>query len=512
MKEETIKDIKAAHRLKRLIHSDKNRPKFHFCVPFDLGFPADPNAVFFACGRWHLMYIYESREDSYRWGHAISADLVHWSFLDDALIPDETDGGIYSGGVLLEEDGRAVISYWALGRGNKNGGIRIATAYPPLYEKWNKMSGYAVECREWGISYRENTSELACADPGNLWKEGDKYYMQTGNLPLLDKYRSLPSPPLDKRGDWTELFVSDNLCSWKYLHRFYKRDENGRYTADSEDAMCPWFGALPLRDGGDSGLWLQLFMSHNRGAQYYIGDYDRTEIKFIPRSHGRMSFSDNCLFAPEAARAPDGRLIAFYWLRDNLDDDLERELKKGWSGIHALPRELWLRDDGRLGIAPVRELRKLRRRETEYSFFASEKEIKLSVLNPFCCELELQAKVSSEGCCGFEIFFDEKKEEVLFVFMDFVKQTLVIDTVHSGTAGRKIKDEAPLPLSIDQTLCLRIYIDGCTVEAFANDLQAMTRQVFPKSYDFAEIRCFYRSEKVSCENICRVIAYDIAEA
>lgn len=191
MKEETIKDIKAAHRLKRLIHSDKNRPKFHFCVPFDLGFPADPNAVFFACGRWHLMYIYESREDSYRWGHAISADLVHWSFLDDALIPDETDGGIYSGGVLLEEDGRAVISYWALGRGNKNGGIRIATAYPPLYEKWNKMSGYAVECREWGISYGENTSELACADPGNLWKEWDKYYMQTGNLPLLDKYRSL---------------------------------------------------------------------------------------------------------------------------------------------------------------------------------------------------------------------------------------------------------------------------------------------------------------------------------
>ena len=503
-------DIKAAHRLKSLILADKSRPKFHFCVPFDLGFPADPNAVFFACGRWHLMYIYESREDSYRWGHAVSADLTHWSFLEDALIPDETDGGIYSGGVLLEEDGRAVVAYWSLGRGRDAGGIRIATAEPPFYEKWTKMPGYAVRCSQFGIACGEKGLELACADPGNLWKEGGRYYMQTGNLPLLDKYRNDPSAPTDRRGDWTDLFVSDNLETWEYVHRFYERDSSGKFTADSEDAMCPWFGALPLRDGRASGSWLQLFLSHNRGSQYYIGGYDRATVRFLPRSHGRMSFKDNCLFAPEAAYAPDGRLLAFHWLRDNLDDDLDRELKKGWSGIHALPRELWLREDGRLGIAPARELRSLRIMGKEYVFPAVEKEREISVPDPFCCELTLEAETAPEGKCGFEIFFDEEKSEVLSVYADFGRKVLVVDTGRSGTAGRAVKDEAPLELPCGEGLCLRFYLDGCTAEVFANDLQAMTRQVFPKSYESAKIRCFYRSERVSEKTLCKVFAYDMA--
>ena len=64
--------------------------------------------------------------------------------------------------------------------------------------------------------------------------------------------------------------------------------------------MCPSFLPLPSRaDGGEpSGKHLLLFISHNKGCQYYVGDYDTQADRFMPLNHGRMSWVDNTYFAP----------------------------------------------------------------------------------------------------------------------------------------------------------------------------------------------------------------------
>lgn len=475
--EQVKQEIRAAHALRRRIQSDALRPGYHFCVPFDLGFPADPNAVFYAYGKYHFMFIYQSSEDSYRWGHAISADLVHWQLQPDALVPDETDSGIYSGGVILTETGKAVVAYWALGyEGKTSDGIRIAESEPPFYTEWVKRPGYVVENDAFGVGEAIDPSgkkvRIASADPSNIWKSGGKYYMQLGNLCYLDMHRNDPVPC----GDFVELFVSEDLHDWKYLHRFYERDESNRWTEPSEDDMCPYFGELPLgRDGGKmSGKYIQLFLAHNRGAQYYIGDYDETAQKFIPKKHGRLSFADKCLFAPEATVTPDGRLISFFWMLDNIDNDFEREILKGWSGVHALPRELWLDERGELGIAPIREIRSLRLNEQRFGVTG---EGACKVLNPDSCELILTAKRKAHGQTGFRIYLNGGMTDFVRICVDYDREKLILDTEHSGSLGRRICDEAPFT-ALGDTLTLNVFLDKCMIDVFADDRQALSRQVF----------------------------------
>ncbi len=83
------------------------RPLYHFVAP--AAFLGDPNGAFFWRGRYHLFYQHNpdgAYDDSSRmhWGHAVSADLVHWHDLPIALAP--TPGGpdrsgCWSGGAVL---------------------------------------------------------------------------------------------------------------------------------------------------------------------------------------------------------------------------------------------------------------------------------------------------------------------------------------------------------------------------------------------------------------------------
>ena len=70
---------------------------------------------------------------------------------------------------------------------------------------------------------------------------------------------------------------------------------------------------LPLpaspNGGAPSGKHLLLSISHNKGCQYYVGDY-RSD-RFFPENHGRMTWVDNTYFAPEALVDGKGRQIPF---------------------------------------------------------------------------------------------------------------------------------------------------------------------------------------------------------
>jgi len=455
--------IVSAHGLWERVLHDKTRPKYHFRVPFDLGFPADPNAMFYADGEYHLMFIYESRLDSYRWGHATSTDLLHWHFHADALVPDEPDGGIYSGGVCLDDDGRAVIAYWALGKDGSAGGIRLAESYPP-YEVWTKRKDYAVACTENGVT-EIGGKPVGCADPSNLFRVNGVYCMQLGNLCLLDRFRADASRP-EYHGDWSELFLSEDLSSWRYAGRFYERLPAGG-TEESEDCMCPYFAPLPDKNGKNSGVWIQLFISHNRGCQYYLGKFDQKALRFIPEKHGRLAVSDNALFAPEAVFTPDGRMVMLAWMRDNLYDDSERELQKGWSGVYCLPRELSLGEDGDLDTLPLRETETLRFSRAPFSV-AGEKELSL----PLQSEIVFEIPRNFHGKAGVKV---SAQSGEIVITLDPVKNELTFDTENSGTAGRKVRETVSLGKRHADSL--RVFSDGCIMDAFAGG-KALSRQIF----------------------------------
>ena len=153
----------------------------------------------------------------------------------------------------------------------------------------------SLDGTEFGIIERKdekgNPQYLGNSDPSNIWKKDGVYYMEAGNLLVLNKLWRDEDSPKHYRGDWVDLFSSTDLKNWEFVHRFYQRDTENNWTKESEDDMCPSYLPLPSSpEGGEmSGKYLQLFISHNLGCQYYIGDYDTQRDLFIPENHGRMT-------------------------------------------------------------------------------------------------------------------------------------------------------------------------------------------------------------------------------
>lgn len=214
------------------------------------------------------------------------------------------------------------------------------------------------------------------------------------------------------------------------------------------------------------GTYLQLFISHNRGCQYYLGEFDRTMLRFIPKKHGRLAVADNALFAPEAVKTPDGRLVMLCWMRDNLDDDLERELEKGWSGVYCLPRELCLGDDGNLFVRPLRETESLRYRPQTMRITG-----RTGLTLPLQAEIVLELPRGYLGRTG--VIFSAEDGEVT-VELDAENNELIFDT-RSCTQGRRMREAVSLCGRKAETL--RVFADGCIADAFAGG-KALTRQFF----------------------------------
>ena len=472
--------VQSTRLFRERLLSDPYRPGYHFCIPEGNGRPGDSNGCFWANGRYHLMYLYSRQDVGFCWGHISSKDLVHWRHHPDAIGPGAGDEGCFSGGGFLDDDGTAYLSYWMLW-GDK--GIGLARSRDRHFDRWQKLDANPViKSTEWGITVTtdENGDTLiyGSADPSNIWKEQGKYYVLTGNLLVLNKYGRQPDAPEGMKGDRLYLFESEDLSHWKYKGVFYERSPE--WTDDSEDNMCPSFLPLPASaDGGaPSGKHLLLFISHNKGCQYYIGDYDSNSDRFIPTHHGRMTWVDNTYFAPEALIDNQGRQIMWAWLTDNP----EGEEAKGWSGVYGLPRSLWVGPDGTLRMRPVKELEMLRGEEKIWNAVTlADRGCKpLQGVVGDSCELHVAIEpTTATGRFGVKVRASAQSEEQTLLYYDSQTRQLVFDATKSGVDGRRTVERAPLELPRGEPLRLRVFVDKSVVEVYANERQAICRRVYP---------------------------------
>jgi len=288
----------------------------------------------------------------------------------------------------------------------------------------------------------------------------------------------LPKDSLDYQGDRLYLFASKDLKNWIYQHEFYQSDR--KWTSKTEDNMCPSFLPLPLSpDGGKaSNKHLLLFISHNKGCQYYVGNYQND--KCFPESHGRMSWNDNAYFAPEALVDDKGRQIMWAWIFDDRPDSIKKYM--GWTGTYGLPRTLWLGNDGELRMRPIQELESLRLNEVAITDLKvnSGNELKLNIPDRDLMELKIIIQPNSAHQYGVKVCVSDDGYEETVIYYDNSDKKLKLDTRRSGSEfGRKIIEEAPLDLKEDEPLVLNIFVDKSIVEVFANDKQAIARMVYP---------------------------------
>ncbi len=486
--------INSTRQLRERLLADPYRPAYHFVFPEGNGRPGDPNGAFYHNGRYHLMFLYNREGSGFCWGHVSSTDLLHWRYHPDAIMPGNGDEGCFSGGAFVDDDGSATLSYWMLW-GDK--GIGLAKSTDAHFDQWVKSSSNpVVKSSEWGITDMTDAAgrkfHVGSADPSNIWKKDGKYYMLTGNLLVLRKYGSrgeglpadpgrdaqpLPADSLNYQGDRLYLFSSTDMKRWEYMHEFYQN--NRKWTFKTEDNMCPSF--LPLPSGPDggapSGKHLLLFISHNLGAQYYVGDYK--DNRFFPSNHGRMTWKDNAYFAPEALVDNKGRQIMWSWIFDDRPDSLIDF--SGWTGMYGLPRSLWVGDDGTLRMRPVKELEKLRGPESIESSvnIPADKEVGLKPGEELM-EMEFTFNETKALQYGVKLGVSADGREETVIYYDASDKKLKVDTRKSGLGfGRKIIEEAPFELKKGEPLVLRVFMDKSIIEVFANDRQAIARMVYP---------------------------------
>lgn len=500
--------IQATREFRYRLLADPHRPAFHFAFPEDDGRPGDPNGAFYANGRYHLMYLYNHADLGFVWGHASSKDLLHWRHHPYAIAPGEGDEGCFSGGAFVDRDGRAILSYWGLWAKR---GICLAFSKDEHYDRWTKSpANPVIPSTELGLTETVDKEGkpliYGASDPSQIWIKDGRYYLLTGSKQVLDKVGSAENAPPEQQGDRLYLFVSDDLAKWEYLHPFYA--SRREWTDRSEDDMCPSFLPLPSGpDGGKpSGKYLLLFIAHNKGCQYYIGNYDTQNDKFIPERHGRMSWVDNAYFAPEALVDNKGRQIMWAWIFDDRPEPLWRA--SGWNGMYGLPRTLWLGEDGTLRMAPVEELKTLRqKRKTKRNVVVpADREIELKKFGKELLELEITLAPGAATQCGVKVCCSDDGREETALYYDAAERKLVCDTTRAGLGfGRKTVEGGPFALAAGELLTLRVFVDRSIVEVYANDRQAVARAIYP-TLGGCRVKLFARGSEV---NVASVSAWEL---
>ncbi|HUT33629.1 MAG TPA: glycoside hydrolase family 32 protein [Planctomycetota bacterium] len=474
--------VQSTRELRARLQADPYRPGYHTVAPEGVCGPFDPNGALFWKGRYHLMYIVQT-EKGHCWAHISSKDLVHWRHHPLALEPGGADRGIFSGGAFVDKKGVPTITYWGLGNPC---GICIATSTDDNLDRWTKSPHNPV-IRETApgltVTKAEDGSQLVygAADPSAIWTHNGRYYLLTGNLLVLREFGLKRKMP-EHQGDTLYLFASDDLAKWTYLHPFY---QSGRkWTRADEDDMCPDF--FPLGD-----RHMILFISHNLGCQYYIGRYEND--RFTPETHGRMTWADNALFAPESLVDDKGRRIMWAWVFDGRRR--ETQAASGWSGTMSLPRVLSLGDDKTLRMAPPEELALLRYnpRKSENLSVPADGELPLKDVSGNSLELSIEMAPDGAAQCGVKVRCSPDGKEQTAIFYDAAEKKLKVDTTRSSLGeGRKVVEGGPFELKPGEPLRLRVFVDKSLVEVFANDRQAIARTIYPTRADARGVALFSR--------------------
>ena len=453
MKEISDHELHSARHLRLTMLADPYRPAFHFVSPEGHAMPFDPNGNIYWRGRHHLGYIYQERGTHY-WGHASSRDLLHWRHHQPGLFPtlDSPETGIFSGNSFLDKSGKRVIClYHGVGAGNC-----IAWSDDRALETWHKQEGNPIVPNPADPEKADYTSWDPCG-----WIDKGIYYAVFG-------------------GQKNTVWKSKDLRRWTRCGPFLAHAYPGIDLA--EDISCPDFFKLGEK-------WVMVCISHRLGTRYYVGQW-RNE-QFHPEYHEMMSHGDNQFFAPESHTDDQGRRILFAWVLDGRND--AARLPSGWSGMMSLPRVMQLGADNRLLMTPVAEVEALRynlveRKEVKVPA-DGETGIPFDAVADNVLELEVEltgnaAEFGVKVCCS-----PDGRQETVIGF-NAAEGKLFIDTSRTGPnqqlgkmiAGsqRQLVESAAMKLGKKEFLKLRVFVDRCMVEVFANEgRQALSRVVYP---------------------------------
>lgn len=436
------------------VRRDAHRPIFHFLAPAN--WMNDPNGLIQWKGEYHLFYQHNPNGafwGTMHWGHARSRDLTHWEHLPLALAPDEggcDKDGVFSG-CCVDNGGVPTILYT---------GVRpqtqcVATGDGEMI-RWTKHPANPVIARP-----PEGFPAGSFRDPC-VWREGREWLMAVGSGDEAMNGAVL-------------LYRSEDLVRWEYLHPLL-RGEPGMPAPVGSARMweCPSFFAL----GGRHALIVSCIhrdREHQPALRvaYMIGEY--RDRRFRPERFGTLDFGSD-YYAPATFADDRGRRLMFGWV--GCGRSPEAQVAAGWAGLMSLPDVLTLRPDGRLGIEPAEKVRSLRARRLDAGSLRGDR-----------MEIDVTLPVRGEPV-GLSLRASPDRSEETVLTYDPARQSLELSRERASldaSARRGVCGDR-LELGAGESLRLRVFLDGCAVEVYANGTARLSSTVFPSRRDSLDVR------------------------
>ncbi len=456
---------------------DPDRPSFHLLPA--RGWMNDPCAPVYYRGQYHMFYQYAgviSNSATKYWGHAVSKDLVHWKNLGIALVPTPggpDQNGCWTGSAVIDHGVPTLVYTGATWSQESERAARAAGFVPerqmvavaadpedPDLLHWSKIPQNPVL-----PAPPEGIHAAGWRDPC-VWKEGDEWYMTIGCGEIGKSGMAL-------------LYTSKDLCAWKYLHPLAvaKPDPNTRGAAMPFLSMweCPDFFIL-------QGKPILLVA---RGNSYLTGSY--SDHYFRQESEGQIDFG-TAAYAQKTMEDNRGRRIWWAWIHEKRS--MKAQVEAGWAGVMSLPKDLTLRSDGLPGIAPVEELKALRRSAHTVAprKIDASSPLLLSGIYGDCVEIEAEIDPGDAKQCGLRVRSTADGSEQTLIGYEQGTQMLFCDTTNSSkdaetaTSSRIFSKrgitQGVLKLN-SEPLRLRVFVDASVLETFANGRASISDRVYP---------------------------------
>jgi beta-fructofuranosidase len=414
--------------------ADPARPIFHVLSPAN--WINDPNGPIYYKGYYHLFYQMHPFSDGSGpkyWGHVRSRDLAKWEPLPIALWPsaEADEAEVWSGCCTINGLGQPMIFYTSIapGKSAQTHAEQWAAIGDDDLIQWRKSPANPVlsEALHGGKKIYD------WRDPFVFHHQKQTFLVTGGNLNETKGGQAA-----------VNIYEAQNaaLTQWKYRGVLFLIPDPAARTAE-----CPNFFKL-----GDE--WV-LFVSPYGKVQYFVGDFDAETCRFHARTNGFLDYGPN-FYAPNTMQVPDGRRLVWGWVTGFPGGH-------GWNGCLTLPRLLSLSRDGKLQQNPAPQLAKLRGQAVKFHDVLLHDSTNLVICQTNT--IEIQAEIDMATANIFEMRIGDAKDS----------QPIVVH--FNGTELQVMDVKAPLKLTSERKLKLRIFLDRSVLEVFANETVCITKTI-----------------------------------
>lgn len=460
-----------------LAYTEEYRPQYHYSQ--ELNWCNDPNGMVYFNGEWHLFYQYsETGKDpsgKKSWGHAVSADLIHWQELAPAISPDSY-GEIYSGCAVVDENNtsglfddtaakQGIVAFYTV---NSSQGVQ------------EQCMAYSLDNGRTFIKYQGGAPILTRADDptGNYdfrdpkvgWlEEEQKWLMAVAGGPL-------------------RLYSSTDLINWEFESSYAANQTVDDNSISAIYTECPDLFSLTV-EGTDTDKWVL-----SMGGRYYrVGDLKKVggKIWFIPETEAiSMNFGKDSYAAQTYYGAPDGRRIMINWMNTWEYCGAITSITDPYNGFFTLQAELSLcetKSGIRLVQTPIKEYESLRNEKEKTVLTTRVEPDSDDPLSNFSGNsYELIAVLTPDEnttSAGFELRVGNEQKTV--VSYDFENGILTVDRSLSGQLPiGSFADKTSVSVATEEygMVRLHMFVDASSLEIYSdNGITVGSFQIFPDS-------------------------------